>query len=641
MTANQLEALKLKEQERANKAKEGQAAKDLEEKERSNKEQERLKSRDTSAKFISGALSTVGKSFLNDKSWYAEDPQLVKDAASLSYCTPLGKAFKVGAGHRYNGRTVPGVMRIGYIPTVGNTTSGVTTLTQAEDSDYVIAMQDLYAWIRHRNSGARNYERSDLAMYIEAISSLYQSIAISFRAYSLALTSKNKNYYYYKRMLAAAGFDIDDMDTYGLANFRMQVNKIIKKAKQFNLPAVMPLMQRRLWMTMNIFKDCEIHRSSEYIMLPDVYYVWSENGVGHLEAHAFPWACRLTESLSGSGSQPSTQEVPTCTCQQFFKILNDMLGAIVDSEDVGIISGDIAKAYGDESLFYLEWLTEDYHIESEYSEEVLSQIAGATACGSLYKSTDTSGNPTCISSWTLGQVNNNIVIGNFDTTGQPVSGKRSCLLYSGAAVSPEAWNSTSATSASLQLQKSEYFVDMYKDDVTPDDNMVATRLTAGYNAVFETTSNAQGKVTRADLYHEIVNFGTEVVTTLTVLMNLTVTPSGSTGGLNDTTVTYCDGMTIFGTSNVDNLQGLQILLTSLIYLAWYTWTTVKFDWGPRTDLFVINLANSLAWAVHMYSNYDLQNFALIADTTLQNMHTTATISLWGLNAIRSGSSGDK
>jgi hypothetical protein len=62
------------------------------------------------------------------------------------------------------------------------------------------------------------------------------------------------------------------------------------------------------------------------------------------------------------------------TVSALWGIGRDLIDAMLSQEDVGIMSGDILKAYGSDKLYRFAQLPDEYAIAPVYSEEVLSQF---------------------------------------------------------------------------------------------------------------------------------------------------------------------------------------------------------------------------------------------------------------------------
>lgn len=112
----------------------------------------------------------------------------MRDVASLSYNTPLGKAGRLPdrVGPTLDQTAIPGIAAIHYVPTIG--TSGTTEASAAN-----IAAKNIYAYVRYANSGARNYEAVDLMMYLMACDSAYMLYAHMCGIYSALLRANGAN----------------------------------------------------------------------------------------------------------------------------------------------------------------------------------------------------------------------------------------------------------------------------------------------------------------------------------------------------------------------------------------------------------------------------------------------------------------
>lgn len=133
---------------------------------------------------------------------------------------------------------------------------------------------------------------------------------------------------------------------------------------------------------------------------------------------------------------------------------------IISSEDVGIMSGDILKAYTEAAIFKTAPIGEDFSIEPIYSEEVLSQITGCTLLGSTYTKEKLN-----ISQDKQGH----IFQGKFNSETNKVEFPEFLIGTVSAPVDTLEPNN--------YPEYDKAIVNLYKDVVTPDDTMVATRMT--------------------------------------------------------------------------------------------------------------------------------------------------------------------
>ena len=568
MTSNQLknqsnaiEAKKAKELERANRRRE-------EEERRSNLEREsenrRHNKRSENIQAVVGAMNAASNAVgsaakfagaANDPSWYNLDKQLVADVANVSYGTPLGipvrqYSYRQGSSDNVIAKSaVPGAMVLRYIPTVG------PVLLQ-EGAAANVAAKNIYAYVRHANSGSTNYEATDLFMYLLSMDSMYSLLAWMMRSYSLALTAKSENRYYPTAILQGLGWNVDDL-TANLAQFRALINVCVSKVGIFNVPANFPYFNRHIWMNMNIFKDQAIKKSQEYLFTPEVVYYYDESVTPG----------KLTPiQMSLSGGSLTVADIRTT--------INTLIGKAIASEDFGIMSGDIYKAYGD-NLFKISEIEENFHIESTYSMEVLSQINNAVMVGPIG-----------------GNVNSTAI--NQTTTG---------LIYQG----------TSPTDPGIKIRvysnvaqdypylvEQSALINMYKDDVSPDDTMVATRLICTSEYVVS-SGTTEGHV-NVDKVVRVC--GSEIITQGVLI---TLKEGGSIGAGTFTRLS-------------SSLSGSPSDMMKVVN------QIAAFDWSPRVNYIYITGAAGSFEIGGFLSTFDYANYVDINTEVIDAMHQVAILS---------------
>lgn len=366
----------------------------------------------------------------NDPQWYFKDSNILKDVASFSYNRPLGArpgwfnwltdnapGSKLSVVPSAGSATVPGIMAIHLGLSVG-------VAKDAQDPINLSAT-NVYSFVRYKNSGAVNYDAPDLMLYLVAMDSLYACWNWMKRLYGIASTYSQLNRYMPKGYYAAENVDFDDLLSH-LADFRAYLNIKSFEISSFCVPATMTYNVRHSWLFSNIYKDSDTRKAQQYMYVPAYFYQYDEtsspNG-GVLSA--IPVSSRFR-----SGSK--------WTFATLKALLNTMLEAVNYSEDVGIMSGDILKAYGQGGLFMLSTFEPDYKVEPVYSREVLTQFENCIP--TFFESTD-------IASFDIKQDPNTNFIKH-----QPIS--------------------TSAYNIGMNGR----FINFHWDDPTPEDTIVATRL---------------------------------------------------------------------------------------------------------------------------------------------------------------------
>lgn len=298
----------------------------------------------------------------NDASWYTRYPELARDASKIPFTTPLGKypivdtsvtssKFKVG-GEAFS---VPGIMAINWIPTIGQSDSA--------NSPVNLVAREAYSFVRHANSGHSNYDAPDMMMYILAMDSLYSFYAAMVRVYGVMMLYNGMNRYMPKRLVEAMGFDFDDISQ-NMAQFRWLINQVAYKLTALYVPSGMTYFERHIWLNSGVYVDSASIKAQTYVFKQSAYYVYNATA-------ATNYAATLKYT-----PVPSNLTLAKCT-----KFVNDMLNPILADEDMNIISGDMLRAFGVDNLFTVSPISEDYVVVPSYSQEVLSQIQNLTILG--------------------------------------------------------------------------------------------------------------------------------------------------------------------------------------------------------------------------------------------------------------------
>lgn len=363
----------------------------------------------------------------NDPMWYAKNEQMLRDSASYSYNSPVGTdlpfQFDLNVKHNPKATSVPSLLGLHFIMGPG--------VSEDASSPVNLAAQNIYAYVRYNNSGAKNYDSPDLMMYLLAMDSLYAGWNWLKRIYGYCFVYSQYNITMPQCFAAADHIDLDDFRA-NLANFREYLNLTAAQISSFCVPAVMPLFTRHSWMCSNIYKDANTNKAQMYMFVPRKLYKFSETGSEYgtsLDPVDIP-------GFKGDSHMATLAEV-----EEWF---SDLINAVSYSEDFGIMSGDILKAYGQDKLFKLSPVFDDYSVLPVYNEEVLSQIH----------------NGTVLIGWKTASL---------AVTQDPSNGwiKWSPVFTAGGSMS----------------YKDSVIINMPWDDVTPANTMVASRLTATYKKI--------------------------------------------------------------------------------------------------------------------------------------------------------------
>lgn len=301
----------------------------------------------------------------NDASWYTTNLQAVTDVASFSFNTALGQPTTLYGTPGTVQFNVPGVFSILTVPAIG--------VGKDANSPVNIAARKLYSFVRHANSGHANYDPADLMIYLLSMDSVYSFWSWMVRAYGTAQVFSQTNRYVGDAYIQAMGIDPNNLRA-NLANFRAYINMFAIRASQFCVPAVMSYFVRHSWMYSNIYKDEDTSRASAYMYVPAGFYRYNpviSEGAGGLEFYP------LTVNVSGG----FISDMYSNSVSSIIGYGNTLLNALTGQEDIGIMSGDILKAYGAEKLWKFQEIPETYAVMPVFSEEVLAQIHNTTFAG--------------------------------------------------------------------------------------------------------------------------------------------------------------------------------------------------------------------------------------------------------------------
>lgn len=328
----------------------------------------------------------------NDVSWYAKNDQILRDAASFSYNQPLGSRIPGGLLAQMDVSTDQEETVISQTPVAtAYSVPGVMTFYTAlgpgistnYGSPLNLAAQNIYSYVRYMNSGAKNYDAPDLMLYLLALDSAYACWNFYKRAYGLVCSYSQSNWYLPKYLVEAQGIDFDNIRG-NLADFRQYLNVTAAKLSSFCTPAVMPIFVRHSWMFSNVWADESTPKAQMYQFAPLLFHVYDEisspNG-GYLKPVPFV-------TFTKNQDRPTHMNPSLKTLSELIVYLDAMIDALTKSEDIGVMSGDILKAYGQERLFKLTPVSEDYSVLPAYNEEVLGQIHNMTIPNNTYHADD-------------------------------------------------------------------------------------------------------------------------------------------------------------------------------------------------------------------------------------------------------------
>lgn len=528
----------------------------------------------------------------NDVSWYTKNPQLLKDSASLSFFNPLGQGYErsyyaldsLGFTDQPMRQGIPGIMALHLAPTVGISSSSASAAN--------VAARNIYSYVRHANSGHANYEAPDLFMYLMAVSSAYSYFAHLCRLYGSLRYFNQKNKYLPTTIGHALGF-VTSGSAAGLeqlAELRQKINYLGVKLRSLYVPNTMSYFIRQMWCYTGVYKDSPADKSQLYVYVPEYVFKWSSTG-----------------SRFGTSLEPvwlyNNDGTPKYNLSNACGVLESLLNALLTDEDAGIMGGDLLKAYGQDKMFQLRELNEDYVVVPAFSEEVLNQIHNASILGMHAK---------CCTNTEVVDDTTKIKFGSdFKVTQDPDTGyiKFNPIWYIDASAS------TSKAFALEDIAKSvpfalakELFLDLSYEEATPERIMTSTRL-----MTCAVITNKKGATMDKDNYTMgVTGAGSEVVTRAQVFY---VTDNGNytinNPMIDDVASTmYCSTAGTLPMRDANDLMGRMN-------------TVGYFALAPKVETGLINDERII-----MSSGVcgDLYNFTIVNFKELNRMHDAAVLS---------------
>lgn len=503
----------------------------------------------------------------NSADWYFTNERMLKDAASIQYFTALGHETNIEDSSRfptvYQGPTnitfndtdklaksVPGIMKIGFVPTIGKAQNNADPVN--------IAARNIYGFVRKENSGSKNYDAPNMMMYLLACDSVYTYYQWMVRLYGLLRKYSAYNAYYNEAILKAINVDAESFRG-NISDFRAYINKYVLKANSLCVPNTFKIYDRHMYLVAGLFKDTEALKSQTYVFNPDYIYTYDQAN-GKLAA-------------VGIGNNPSI-----LTLDDVIETGDMLLNNVLTSQDMAIIKGDILKAFGTNGIYQLAMVDVDYETPSLHDYEILTQIQAAKFLGPIpydKRATLDITEDTTESSNTLNALK------------QSVTAQLSFASSGFGEITP------TGNVGSV--------INMYVDDPTPADTMVASRLS--HYSVLYCDGNASG----ATVYNTAVYYGTEVCTTFSIWYlddNMVAQPFTSFD-----LVEFVNG---FG-------SGFGALVAALS----------PFEWHPiilQTTL-QVTVASTPSATISYESNidFDWDNYCVLAPHDLQRLHECATL----------------
>lgn len=302
----------------------------------------------------------------NDPKWYTNVGPIASDYASLPYSYPLGTALPVAnsnksaeASFNPSSKNFAGIITLDVAPGIGVCANSTDPAN--------IAAQQLYTMVRKANSGAINYDKTDLMMVVVAMDSAYMLYEELLRAYRCLGVYDTMNRYKPDALLNSLGFDASIGDN--MADLRGLLDLFAYKLASVNIPDQFDIIHRHSWLFTNVYADSDDRRAQMFAIRPDGYFVWTEG------TSSEPTYLKYTKRHVLYGLSNEADLVSSVS--QIRHAIDAIMTPILGSQDVGVISGDLAKAFGEAGMIKIQPVQTYEALQVAFNAEVCHQIMNA------------------------------------------------------------------------------------------------------------------------------------------------------------------------------------------------------------------------------------------------------------------------
>lgn len=430
----------------------------------------------------------------NDVSWYSNVPGLVETAGRFAFANPLGAPNRLNLqyarGKDFYG---PGIMRLWYYPSIG--------YSWVDNSAADISARKLYSYVVHANSRNTKYDAPDLFMYTIAVAQAYALYSYLTTAYGICNYYSALNRYQAEAHLEAMGLNAAFFLN-NQAGIAFYLQQMAYRLNSLFVPDSLDYFKRIAFLPAHVYMDSPLENSPHYVFVPGFFWKYQWHGV--------------------NGSSTLTPVPNTLydvnSIGKLKGYVDQFIAALTNEQDIGIMAGDVLKAFGEERMMKVVPMPIEYTVRPEYSLEMLVQIHNSTVCPGDRDKSLTLGSQSGLDTFTVCQN-----VGTEDPTSSGAILFAPKLKQTGKPVAQPA--------GTAMLDGA--FVDMPIANPTPADVMTATRLTA--KAVYDEAAStaATAPVLTID------RMGTEIITSVSYyvytadgLHNYSVNPNANSAGGN-------------------------------------------------------------------------------------------------------------
>lgn len=300
-----------------------------------------------------------------DMEWYDQNPALTQSVARVPfpYRPGMDLPSTTAAGANVGPQTIPGVLRIEWVPSVGYAASPTDPIN--------IAGKEVYGVVREAFSGSIDADAPDFMIYFACLADVFNYIGELKRIYRLLNHFERDNFLFPTTVLRALGLPSEAVIT-ALQKDRTRlwgvINQLVGMTKKLRCPNVFPLFKRRYWMSDQVYGDSPSMNSQMYVFMQKAFFKFSLQ--------------KTPAGVDAGGAQlqatPVTSLTTTDPVGTLFDFGRALIDALAESDDAYIISGYLMRAYGDTEEFVVDELPENEQFVPYYAEAVLRQIHNVT-----------------------------------------------------------------------------------------------------------------------------------------------------------------------------------------------------------------------------------------------------------------------
>lgn len=296
----------------------------------------------------------------NDVNFYVVSEQILKDVASYSWNQATGTRVQLNnplfATLSTEGSfAVPGVITEWIVPSYGYVTDRTGAIN--------VAASYMYTFVRHANSGSRNYDPNDLFLAVAATAEVFAAISWAKRIYETMGEYQFFNRYFPEAVLEQQGVNFDDIK-HNLPQFRARLNLAIRSLRQFAIPSTLPIFARRVQIFSAMYKEGDTQKDQLYQFTPEGFMRFSldTDGAGQLEFDTW-------QSHATTNQRMGYEDI--------LGWIEAMVRDVMTVPDISLIMGDVLKAYGS-NLVTMGEIHEDSGLVVSTDLSVLEQFKNAT-----------------------------------------------------------------------------------------------------------------------------------------------------------------------------------------------------------------------------------------------------------------------